>query len=173
MNQAFISLGSNIDSEQNLPQAVQQLAGYGRVLAASPVYETAPVGNVNQPKFLNAAVLIETELTAADLKDALYSIEETMKRVRTADKNAPRVIDLDLSLYNDQVLEIGQRHIPDRDILAFAHVAVPLADLAPLYAHPETGDSLRSIAQRLTNRGLVRRPDVSLEPIESVFTGKS
>ena len=165
MTAVFISLGSNIDSEQNLSKAIQTLAARCRLLNVSPVYETAPVGNVDQPRFLNAAALIETELDAATLKtEVLLDIENTLGRVRTADKNAPRVIDLDISLYADQVLHAGSRHIPDPDIMQFAHVAVPLADLSPSFIHPENGDTLQVIARRLPRHGLIHRPDLSLWP---------
>jgi dihydroneopterin aldolase/2-amino-4-hydroxy-6-hydroxymethyldihydropteridine diphosphokinase len=130
-HRVFISLGSNIDSEHNLQEAVRRLASRCRLLAVSPVYETAPVGQTDQPNFLNAAALVETDLTAAELKtEVLQAIERELGRVRTVDKNAPRTIDLDISLFDDQVLDVGQRHIPDPDILKYPHIAVPLADLA-------------------------------------------
>ena len=163
MNRAFISLGSNIDSEHNLREAVQRLAAHCTLLAVSPVYETAPVGKVDQPNFLNAAALIATELTAGQLKtNVLQVIERELGRVRTEDKNAPRTIDLDISLFNDQVFDLGGRHIPDPDILKYAHIAVPLADLAPQQRHPEIGETLRQIVQGLPARELVRRIDIVL-----------
>ena len=70
MNRIFVALGSNIHSERNLREAVRRLASCCRLLAVSPVYETTPVGNTEQPSFLNAAALVETDLTAAELKDA-------------------------------------------------------------------------------------------------------
>jgi dihydroneopterin aldolase/2-amino-4-hydroxy-6-hydroxymethyldihydropteridine diphosphokinase len=165
LNRAFISLGANIAPERNLPAAVRRLAARCRLLAVSPVYETAPVGKTDQPNFMNAAALIETELTAAALKSqVLQAIEQELERVRTADKNAPRTIDLDIALFNDEVLHIGPRHIPDPDILRFVHVAQPLADLAPQQRHPETGQTLREIAGHLPQSGLMRRSDLELWP---------
>ncbi len=167
-NRAYISLGSNISPERNLPEAVRRLAGHCRLLAVSPVYETQPVGMTEQPSFLNAAVLVETDLGASDLKSrVLLAIERELGRVRTADKNSPRTIDLDISLFNNETLELGQRRIPDPEILDFAHIARPLADLAPEYLHPETGHSLRDIAEGLPGGGLVLRPDVVLWPENS------
>ena len=165
MKRVFITLGSNINSEYNTREAVRRLASRCRLLAVSPVYETQPVGKTDQPNFLNAAALIETDLSAAELKaQVLEAIEQELGRVRTEDKNAPRTIDLDIALFGDQVLDLGQRHIPDPDILKYPHVAVPLADLAPRRLHPETGQTLREIAQRLPVSGLARRPDVDLWP---------
>ncbi|MGD2206447.1 MAG: 2-amino-4-hydroxy-6-hydroxymethyldihydropteridine diphosphokinase [Anaerolineae bacterium] len=166
MNQAYISLGSNIDPEHNLSKAAQRLASQCRLLAVSPVYETEPVGKTEQPTFLNAAVLVETTLTALELKSqVLQAIESELGRVRSEDKYAPRTIDLDISLFNDEVLRLGQRHIPDPEILQFPHIAQPLADLAPHYRHPMTSQTLLEIAQSLPDRGLIRRPDLILWPI--------
>jgi dihydroneopterin aldolase/2-amino-4-hydroxy-6-hydroxymethyldihydropteridine diphosphokinase len=164
-NRAFISLGSNIEPEQNLAEAVHRLAERCRLVAVSLVYETRPVGTTGQPNYLNAAVLIETELAAAELKaQVLQVIEEELGRARTEDKNAPRTIDLDISLFNDEVLEVGHRHIPDPEILQFPHIARPLADLAPQVRHPETGQTLEEIAQRLSASELAHRPDLNLWP---------
>jgi 2-amino-4-hydroxy-6-hydroxymethyldihydropteridine diphosphokinase len=162
-NHAYISLGSNIDPETNLTRAVRLLASHCRVLAVSRVYETRPVGTTDQPNFLNAAVLVETGLRPAALKaQVLAQIEARLGRVRTADKNAARTIDLDISLFNDEVLEIGGRRIPDPEILLYPHIARPLADLAHDYRHPQTGGTLEEIAQTLSVAGLVHRHDVEL-----------
>jgi 2-amino-4-hydroxy-6-hydroxymethyldihydropteridine diphosphokinase len=164
-NRAFVSLGSNIQAERNLPEAVRLLVGHCHVLAASPVYESRPVGTEEQANFLNAAVLVETSLQPAVFKaHVLCQIEETLGRVRTADKNAARTIDLDISLFNEEVLELGDRRIPDPEILLYPHIARPLADLAPDYVHPETAASLAEIVQGLSEEGIVRRPDLVLWP---------
>jgi 2-amino-4-hydroxy-6-hydroxymethyldihydropteridine diphosphokinase len=165
VSRVFVALGSNINSEHNLQEAVRRLALCCRLVAVSPVYETAPVGNTKQPRFLNAAALIETDLAAAELKaHVLRVIEQELGRVRTEDKNAPRTIDLDIALFGDQVLDLGPRHIPDPDVLSYPHIAVPLADLAPTVRHPEDGRTLQEIAQSLPASGLVFRPDVVLWP---------
>jgi 2-amino-4-hydroxy-6-hydroxymethyldihydropteridine diphosphokinase len=165
VNRVFVALGSNINSEHNLQEAVRRLASYCRLVAVSPVYETAPVGNTEQPNFLNAAALVETNLTAAELKvRVLQVIEGELGRVRTTEKNAPRTIDLDIALFDDQVFDLGPRHIPDPDILRYPHIAVPLADLAPTMRHPEDGRTLREIAQSLPASGQASRSDVVLWP---------
>jgi len=164
-NRVFISMGSNIDAEANLAAAVRRLEELDaiEVVATSRVYETAPVGTVDQPNFLNAALLIRTPLSAEDLKAGpLREVERGLGRVRTADKNAPRTIDLDIALYNYDVLDVGGRHVPAPDLLTRAHIAVPLADLAPYYVHPETGETLEEIAARLLAEGIVPRADLDL-----------
>jgi 2-amino-4-hydroxy-6-hydroxymethyldihydropteridine diphosphokinase len=181
MNRVFISMGSNIDGERNLREAVRRLALRCRLLAVSPVYETAPVGKADEvgradevgkaDNFLNAAALIETDLAVAELKaNVLQVIEQELGRVRTENKYAPRTIDLDISLFNDQVFDVGQRHIPDPEISKYPHIAVPLADLVPDQRHPETGQTLGQIARGLPASGLVRRTDIVLWPESSGST---
>jgi 2-amino-4-hydroxy-6-hydroxymethyldihydropteridine diphosphokinase len=162
---AYLSLGSNLNKEHNLPAAVRLLAEHGPLRALSAVYETAPVGNPHDPAFFNAAVALETVLPPADLKrQVLARIEQQLGRQRSADPNAPRTIDIDISLYDDAILDLGKRHIPDPEILRFAHIAVPLADLAPRYRHPETGQTLAEIAQEViaaAGQPLLRREDIT------------
>lgn len=164
MNLAYLSLGSNIEPKRHLPAALELLAAHGRLLAHSAAYETPPVGNPQDPPFLNAAAVLETPLSAAELKaQVLGPLEDRLGRRRTADPNAPRTIDVDISLFNDQVLQLGKRRIPDPEILRFPHIAVPLADVAPAYRHPETGETLAEIARRvraLSGLPIRRRDDV-------------
>ena len=155
LNQVVIALGSNIEKEQNLPRAIELLREMCVVTAVSPIYETEPVGLLNQPNFWNTAVLLQTDLTASQIKQQLIgSIETKLKRVRQADKNAPRTIDADIVLFNDAVFEYDggdgrSRPIPDPDLAKFPHVAVPVADLLPNFPHPQTGEPLGELAQRL------------------------
>ncbi|HOT90844.1 MAG TPA: 2-amino-4-hydroxy-6-hydroxymethyldihydropteridine diphosphokinase [Anaerolineae bacterium] len=168
-NRVFVTLGSNINPEENLLAATRLLAEHCTLLAVSPVYETLPVGKTDQPNFLNAAALIETSLAAEDLKgEVLANIEQQLGRVRTTDKNDPRTIDLDIALFNTDVLDIGARHIPDPDILKYAHIAVPLADLAPGYRHPETGQTLQEIAGHVPMGGIIRRDDMRLSEVSGL-----
>ncbi len=174
MHRVVISLGSNIDKERNLPAAVRLLAASPGVslVAVSPVYETASVGAGDAPSFFNAAVLLLTTQTAAELKDGLLSdVERTLGRVRTADKNAPRTIDLDIALYDDNAFDYTPadgrpRHVPDPDLRRFLHCLQPVADLLPDMPHPETGEALGRLAERLQSDAetsaptLWPRPDV-------------
>ena len=154
-NQVVIALGSNIEKEQNLPRAIELLREMCDVTAVSPIYETEPVGLLNQPNFWNTAVLLQTDLTASQIKQQIIgSIETQLKRVRQADKNAPRTIDADIVLFNDAVFEYDggdgrSRPIPDPDLAKFPHVAGPVADLLPDFPHPVTGEPLGVLAKRL------------------------
>jgi 2-amino-4-hydroxy-6-hydroxymethyldihydropteridine diphosphokinase len=166
MNLAYLSLGSNIAKETSLPSAVALLAQQGTLTVVSTVYETAPVGRPRQPLFWNAAVLLETALTPERLKDGTLSvIEERLGRKRDPDDpNAPRTIDIDISLWNLDVLTVKGKPVPDPDILRYAHVAVPLAEIAPGLVHPVNGQTLAVIARRLLREGqsVRRRPEVVL-----------
>jgi 2-amino-4-hydroxy-6-hydroxymethyldihydropteridine diphosphokinase len=155
VNRVFLSLGSNINKEHNLPAAVQLLRDRVLVRAVSSVYETEPRGTLDQPTFFNAAVLIETDLGLVAIKERLIDeVEGELSRQRQADKNAPRTIDIDIALFNDEIMAYvpadgRSRRVPDPDILTFIHVAAPLAELAPDQIHPQTGERLDTIAARL------------------------
>jgi 2-amino-4-hydroxy-6-hydroxymethyldihydropteridine diphosphokinase len=167
LNLAYLSLGSNIEPERNLPAAVAQLTQFGRIRAVSTVWQTAPIGFTDQPDFLNAVVLLETALSAWALREqVIVQIEQNLNRVRTANKNAPRTIDIDIMLFNHDLLSLGRRRIPDPEVLERPFVAIPLAEIAPDYVHPETGQTLRQIAQRFDPVAVGMRPrnDVILPP---------
>jgi 2-amino-4-hydroxy-6-hydroxymethyldihydropteridine diphosphokinase len=164
-NLAYLSLGSNIQPERNLPAAVAQLAQFGRVRAVSAVWETLPVGFGDQPNFLNAAVVLETGLSARALREeAIATVEAALGRVRTENKNAPRTIDIDIMLFNRDIIQVNRRHIPDPEVLERSFVAIPLAEIAPDYVHPETGQTLKDISKGFdpASAGMVRRDDVEL-----------
>ena len=169
LHQALLSLGSNIDPEKNLPAAVRELGRYGRVRQVSTVWQSLPLGNPDQPDYLNAALWLETSLSARELKEnAIAEIETGLGRVRGTDRNAPRTIDIDIMLFNHERLRLGQRSIPDPEVLERAFVAIPLAEIAPDYIHPETGETLTEIAARFdpTTSGMRRRPDLLLNPAD-------
>lgn len=165
----LITLGSNIEPERNLPRAVSMLRQnyHLRVRALSRVYESIPIsatGGValDQPPFLNAAALLESDgyYTLLALKfHVLRFIELLLGRRRSADKFAPRPIDLDLALYGDCVMSTPHLTLPDPDILTRAHVAVPLADVAPDWPHPLTGQRLAEIAAALATAADLRARD--------------
>jgi 2-amino-4-hydroxy-6-hydroxymethyldihydropteridine diphosphokinase len=154
---AFISLGSNIEPEENLTLGTRRLGELGRMISVSTVYQNPAVGPTPQPDFLNTAALIETDLPAEAIRRHLRRIESDAGRVRTHDKYAPRTLDLDLCLLGDHVIECPEFVIPDPDLLTQAHVAVPMAELDPSFRHPITGEKLQTIADRL-------RPEASLKP---------
>jgi len=148
-----------------LRKAVTMLGQCCKLLAASSVWETRPLGVANQPNYLNAAALIETNLTAAHLKaNILAFIEKRLGRVRRGNPYGPRTIDVDLVLFNRDVLEVGQTRIPHPEVLERPFVAIPLAEIAPNYRHPETGQTLSQIAGtfRKVENIMQPRPDITL-----------
>lgn len=156
---AFVSLGSNIRPWTNLPRAVELLAERVELRAVSSLYSSEAKGLTGSAPFLNAAVELVTGLTARQLKfEVLRPLEREMGRVRTADRNAPRVIDLDLSLFGDEILndpKTGLR-VPDPDLLSAAHVILPLAEIAGALRHPATGVRLDELARPFEGSPAIR-----------------
>jgi 2-amino-4-hydroxy-6-hydroxymethyldihydropteridine diphosphokinase len=175
---AFISLGSNIDPEENLPRAVRRLRELGELRAVSDVVQNPAVGPVPQADFLNAAILIETDLSALRIRERLREFEADLGRERVehlegyppeAAKYAPRTIDLDLCLLGNLIIDTPPLTLPDPDLLTRPHLAIPLAELVPDFPHPVTGEPLCEIADRLRpGAELTPRPDISIRPHDLV-----
>ncbi len=114
-------------------------------------------------------MLLETKIAPEELHSRLRRIESDLGRIRTADRYAPRPIDLDLVLYDDIVIEGPDHRLPDPDLLTRAYLAVTVAELDPARRHPLTGEPLATLAARLSSQGMpTLRPDVRLlsEPDE-------
>lgn len=158
---AIVALGSNIQPETNLPLAVARLRPLG-AQAVSRAYQNRALGDRSQPDFINAAALLETAQGPSALRAALRQIEADLGRQRTADKYAPRTIDLDLLLLGDQIVDGPEWWLPDPGLLELAHLAVPAAEIAPDVIHPMSGETLQGVADRLRPSAELRpRPDVS------------
>ena len=145
-----VGLGSNVEPERHLLEAIRLLGERAEVVAVSSAWATAPVGPAGQPPFLNAAVQLRTPLPPLRVKpELLRPVEAAMGRVRTADRFAPRPIDLDFVAWGGGELRELGLELPDPDLLRHAHVALPAADVAPGWRHPRTGETLAVIAERL------------------------
>jgi 2-amino-4-hydroxy-6-hydroxymethyldihydropteridine diphosphokinase len=156
---AFVGLGSNLgDREAQIRLALDALRQVAetRVVRVSSIYDTEPVGEPNQPNFLNAVALIDTQLSARQLLWNLQLIERRLGRVRTQ-RWGPRSIDLDLLLFGDLVLDEPDLKIPHPELTRRGFVLVPLVELDPLLVHPESGETLLQILSRLDPRPLVKR----------------
>jgi 2-amino-4-hydroxy-6-hydroxymethyldihydropteridine diphosphokinase len=152
---AAIALGSNLESgsgdrEANLREAVQRLQALGRVTAVSSFYDTAPVGYLEQPNFLNGAVLLETELEPVVLLQGLLQVERAMGRDRSATvAKGPRVIDLDLLLFGETVLESAELTVPHPALRERRFVLEPLREIAPGMVDPVTGRTVAELFEAL------------------------
>ena len=137
----YLFLGSNIDPIYNIPKAINYLKTLVSINIISNFWETAPVGN-NGECFINAALLIYTNHSLDCLKHKLFrKIEADLGRVRTHNKYAPRPIDIDIAIANNQVI--------DRNIWEYAHLAVPLSEIIPDFRNPAIHKTLREIAGKL------------------------
>ncbi len=157
---AYLGLGSNLgDRRAEIDHAVGSLASLGRVQATSSVYETLPEGGAAQPRYLNAAVRLETALGPRALLDACLAIDRARGRTRPPDQpKAPRLIDIDLLLYGGEVLREPGLRVPHPSLLARPFVRIPLADVAvPGLRHPETGEALDCAEPDATVRRLLPR----------------
>ena len=148
---AAIGLGANLPSAAGAPAetiaaAIDGLARFGRVTARSGLYRTAPVGYVDQPAFINAAVLLETELAPHPLLDALLDIERSFGRDRAAGlPKGPRTLDLDLLMYGDLVLGDPALTLPHPAMHERRFVLAPLAEIAPEWRHPVLGETISEL----------------------------
>jgi 2-amino-4-hydroxy-6-hydroxymethyldihydropteridine diphosphokinase len=159
MAHAFIALGSNIAPAKNVARALRRLAQHGPLLGLSTVYRTAPEGRPEQSWYYNCIVLLETQVPPAQLKaDVLRPIEHDLGRVRTADKYAPRTIDLDLVLYDDLVVASDDLTLPDPRIAERAFLARGLCELAPDLTVPGTAHRIATIAAELPISGMAPLP---------------
>jgi len=162
VSRAFIAFGSNLgDRLANLQQAARLLRDHAGVefVRASEIYETDPVGRVDQGRFLNAAAEVETTLSPRALLNLLLSIERELGRDRGRDRGAgerwgPRAIDLDLLLYDDAEIDEPGLTLPHPRMHERLFVLVPLADIAPERVVESNVDTLkRDPAQRIERMG--------------------
>jgi len=149
----FIGLGSNLgERESMIRRALDDLARLPSttLVRASSLYETTPVGDPDQPGFLNAVAKLETGLTARQLLWNLLLIERRLGRVRTRHWG-PRVIDLDLLLHGGEVLNQPDLTVPHPELIRRSFVLVPLVELDPLVVHPVTGETMLAHLSHLKN----------------------
>ena len=150
---AYLSLGSNLgDREANLRDAIARLNPLGRVTAVSSFYETEPVDFLDQPWFLNCVVLLETDLPPQMLLQRLLEIERSLGRERLQPKG-PRLIDIDILLYGDEIIHEPGLSIPHPALHERRFVMAPLAEIAPEVIHPVLKKSARELLLSLPDQG--------------------
>ena len=157
MHRAFIALGSNLqDPQQQVQRAMEELNGLPgtRLVARSSLYRTAPVGYDDQPDFINAVAEVETTLEAEALMRQLLALEATFGRERPF-PNAPRVLDLDLLLYDNLELDTEVLTLPHPRMHERGFVLLPLAEIAPDLMIPGKG-RVGDLAQLCSEQGMER-----------------
>jgi 2-amino-4-hydroxy-6-hydroxymethyldihydropteridine diphosphokinase len=150
LNTAFLSLGSNLgDRAALLNEALDRLETAGiRVVRRSSIHETEPQDYLDQPRFLNMAIEVETDLTPRELLAAIQKIETEMGRQRTIPKG-PRTIDIDILFYANQVIATPALEIPHPRLTERNFVLDPLQEIAPDLRHPVTGKTVRELRAAL------------------------
>ena len=162
---ALIGLGGNLGDVQSrlhaATAALDAVAGI-HVAARSAFYRTPPWGPVDQPDFVNAAVAVDTTLTAHALLDALLGIEQQFGRVRDGERWGPRTLDLDLLTYGDAFIDDARLTVPHPRMAERAFVLLPLADMAGDVIIPGQGRVADLLAAIHTD-GCTRLPSAPVE----------
>ena len=162
---AAVALGSNIPPRRNhlirALEAIDSTPGI-RILERSRIYETEPVGGPPQGLYLNAAVTVETVHAPLDLLRMLLGIEKEMGR-RRAERNEPRIIDLDIIFYGDLILDDPLLELPHSRFRERGFVLLPLNDIIPGFVDPETGKTVSDLLGTWQSAG--GKDHVSLGPL--------
>jgi 2-amino-4-hydroxy-6-hydroxymethyldihydropteridine diphosphokinase len=153
VHEAYLNIGSNIEPERHLREAIHLLHEHGQVKAVSSAWQSHAFGS-NGPDFLNACILFLTSLEARELKeDIIRPIEARLGRVRSGNKYAPRTIDIDIILFDHEPFS--------GEFWSNAFVVVPLAELLPDFHHPLNYERLSRVAEHMRRQTwIVARPDV-------------
>lgn len=150
----LIGLGANLPSQYGTPRATCEAALAAldkagvKVLRRSRWYKTAPVPVSDQPWYVNGVAAVESDLAPAALLALLHDVEQDFGRVRS-ERNAARVIDLDLLVHGDEIVDDGSLVIPHPRLAERAFVLLPLAEIAPDWVHPVTGKAVADMLAEL------------------------
>jgi 2-amino-4-hydroxy-6-hydroxymethyldihydropteridine diphosphokinase len=150
MSIAWLGLGSNVNAENHIRAGIKELKKKFENVSLSPVYTSTAVG-FDGNDFINLVARVETEMHPLELREYLRDLEDRYGRKRNVPKFSDRVLDIDILLYDDLVLRSPVLETPRGEIMKFAHVLKPLADLEPNLIHPT---ELRSMAEIWESSGL-------------------
>ena len=146
MNRTYLLIGSNVGNRVNNIETATNLLEQqiGKIIKSSSVYETDAWGNTSQPDFLNQAILIETRLNAHKCMQQIFSIENKMGRVRIK-KNDPRIIDVDILFFNDEIINEQDLIVPHPQIQNRKFVLIPMNELSPGFIHPVLNQTIGNL----------------------------
>jgi 2-amino-4-hydroxy-6-hydroxymethyldihydropteridine diphosphokinase len=157
MATAYLGLGSNMgEREINLLKALSLLGQETQLIKTSSIYETEPVGYEKQASFLNMVCQVCTKLKPVDLLRLVKQIEENLGR-KSSFRNAPRIIDIDILLYDNTIMKMRDLVIPHPRLVERAFALIPLAEITTELAHPELGRSIAELAHCVTGQEGVRK----------------
>ena len=158
MNTIYLLLGSNLgNSKAKLSEALLRIEKkIGLILRRSRLYSTAAWGNRAQPDFLNQVAIISTTLTAKETMQKILQIEKKMGRVRS-EKNAPRVIDIDILFFNKEIINEPGLIVPHPQLQNRRFVLVPLNELSPGFKHPLEKETIHQLLRVCPDRLAVKK----------------
>ncbi|MGE5574853.1 MAG: 2-amino-4-hydroxy-6-hydroxymethyldihydropteridine diphosphokinase [Ignavibacteria bacterium] len=149
MVKAYVSFGSNIgDREANIRRAIGFLKQRTNLIKTSSIYETKPMYFENQEQFLNCVTEIDTELKPIELLGFLKNVEKQMGR-KEAERNGPRIIDIDILFYGNHIINENTLAIPHPKIQERAFVLVPFAEIEPNFFHPKLKKNISRLLSEL------------------------
>ncbi|MBN2240135.1 MAG: 2-amino-4-hydroxy-6-hydroxymethyldihydropteridine diphosphokinase [Dehalococcoidales bacterium] len=152
-NTVYLGLGSNLGNRQNnLDYALELLSQRMKVIKVSSVYETDPVGKLDQPRFLNMVCQVNTMLAPQELLTLAKGIELKMGRLPKKELNAPRIIDIDILLYGDTTMESEKLTIPHPRLTERSFVLIPLDEIAPDVIHPIEKKTVKELLAAITEK---------------------
>lgn len=165
MRDVYLGIGSNIgDRQKNLKTALKLISEeIGQIRKISSVYETEPWGLTSQPFFLNQVLVVRTEIKPDDLLEKISRIEKNAGRKRKV-KWGPRILDIDILLYDDLILKTENLIIPHPQITRRAFVLIPLLEIKPDLSDPLSGIQYKSYLRQIGEvRGITRlKPELAL-----------
>ena len=151
-------LGSNLSGPAlQLGLAKAYIAArIGSIMQQSSIYKTAAWGKTDQPDFLNQVLVVQTILTPEKILEMIFETEKKMGRVRT-EKNAPRIIDIDILFYNNEIIETKHLSVPHPSLQYRRFVLVPLDELSPELIHPVSHKTIHELLMECTDDLVVKR----------------
>ncbi|MBB5359392.1 2-amino-4-hydroxy-6-hydroxymethyldihydropteridine diphosphokinase [Rhodanobacter sp. ANJX3] len=162
MARVYLSLGSNVEPQRYLRAAVDELRQRFGALAVSPAYRSKAVG-FEGAEFVNLAVGLDTDLSPTALNEWLHALEDRHGRRRDVPRYADRTLDLDIVFYDDLIIDgPGHLQIP-RNELQFAFVLRPVADIAPDFRHPLSGESMAELWRKFPAESEPMSVDTSMD----------